>query len=839
MPVTIKRTLIVGLGGTGARVLQYIKGEFHKHFPKGIPPAIGLLAFDTAPQRAAQAGAVGPILSLEANEFAHATATSIRRLLQTPEMQGWTPPLEKWDLSDIRDGAGQRRASGRLALCRNAVSIYNALNNAINQVKTIDLSGMMEDWPDFQVPKEYQTAVEIYVVGSLAGGTGSGMFLDMGYMIRNILQEEGSDRIIGVFLLPGIFMKNLAAAVDFVAGNGYAALKELDYWLGKLDEQEVRYPGGVSVQWGGALRKPYNFIYLLDDVNESGAVVTKVESMLYFIARGIFLHMTIQSNELAAFWSNLGSILQSADTWPEGHKNGKVPRYMSFGISSIQVPLERHIEQNIDEILLKQLRELRSVEFNTTPEKLEQAVEDFIAYNRLDAESLMERLRPQGFRWEIPAAPERPWTRTGDIAPWKHQAMTAFDEHLRQSVGEHTQGFMQVQQEASRALVDHVYRIVSNEPGRLRQAQLFIERSIKYLQDIQASLKSKEEQLEQQTKAVEFAPVETALGGVFTKRKIEKLVNDYQQALDTLAKNQLQQELCRLANILIGSLIVQSTKLQDELKTFDRHLERTMNRLQSHLDQLERGQALGMDAFATILREDEVESAFLEKHPEIGLDTLERAWHDSPLSYAGERSGDSLFDPRTLMGWCYRSPEELAEWLQREVRKAYKDLMDQNLDSIIKRLWQQSEKSGTDVSKRLQQRLQEFVDKARPLWRVEVDPSRHLQYLLLIGIQEKPDEAPYVRNLIERGTIVTGGAAHESFRSHHYATTWEPFAIRALRIGVPAPAYALNKMRVYKQEYLKREASPNSRVTHHIHRDWMGAEGLPDLFPEGLDKPLA
>lgn len=835
MPVTIKRTVIVGLGGTGVRVLQYIKGEFHKHFPKGVPPAVRLLAFDTAPQTT-QAGAVGPIEHLEANEFAYITATGIRRLLQAPEMQSWVPPLEKWDLSDIINGAGQRRPSGRLALFRNAVAIYNTLNNAINQVKSIDLVGMMAGWPEFRIPEEYQTVVEVYVVGSLVGGTGSGMFLDIGYMIRDLLKEEGSDRVIGVFLLPGIFMKNLAA-VDFVAGNGYAALKELDYWLNTLEEREVRYPGGLSIKWGGALRKPYNFVYLLDDVNESGAVVTKLETMLYFIARGIFLHMTIQSNELTAFWSNLGSILQSADRWPEGHPDGKVPRYMSFGISSLQIPLEWHIEQNIDEILLDLLNELRGQK--VPPEDHRKYVTDFITNHRLGLEDLVERLRTLDPGYNIPKAPERPHQQTDAISSWKQQALTAIEEQLRRSVGEHTQTFVTLREEAKTALTNQVYRVVLQEPGHIEKARLFIDQLVQYLKENQNQAKGQESLLEQELKAVEFPPLEDALKGWFTKRKIEKLVADYHQALDKIYHLKLEAQLYHLASVLLGNLILHAEKLLDELRAFGRHLDQVMLRLRYDLDQLARSQAFSADAFATVLREEEVEFAFTERRPTVSLENLANAWSRVSASHTSKQGEESLFGMGTILGWGSLNPEELTKWLKAEVRKSYKDLETQNIDSIIHGLWQQAERAGSDDQKKLQQRLQEFLDKARPLWRVEVEPGRHLQYLMIVGIPERRDVAiPFIRSLIENNVIVTGGASQEYFRSHHYAFTWEQFAIRALRIGVPAPAYALNKMRLYQQEYLRRETDPQSRVTHHIHREWVGNRGIPDLFPEGLDKPL-
>lgn len=479
--------------------------------------------------------------------------------------------------------------------------------------------------------------------------------------------------------------------------------------------------------------------------------------MLYFIARGIFLHMTIQSNELTAFWSNLGSILQSADRWPEGHPDGKVPRYMSFGISSLQIPLEWHIEQNIDEILLERLNELRGHDVN--PEDCRKYVDDFITNYRLGLEDLVKRLQPRDFNYRIPDAPERPHQQTDAIPSWKQQSLTAIEEQLRRDVGEHTQTFTALREEVKKVLTDQVYRVMLQEPGHIQKAHLFVEQLVQNLKENQDRAKSQENQLEQQWKAIEFPPLEDALKGWFTKRKIEKLVADYHQALEQVAQLKLKAQLYHLASVLLGNLILHAEKLLDELKAFDRHLDQVMLRLRFDLDQLARSQAFSADAFATVLREEEVEFAFTERRPTVSLESLANAWYNAPISYASEQVEESLFSMRTLLGWRSRSPEELISWLKAEVRKSYEDLMTQNIDSIIHGLWQQVERSGSDAQKKLQQRLQEFLDKARPLWRVEVDPGRHLQYLMIIGIPERRDVAiPFIRSLIEDSVIVTGGS---------------------------------------------------------------------------------
>ncbi len=73
----------------------------------------------------------------------------------------------------------------------------------------------------------------VYIVASLAGGTGSGMFLDLAYLARHLLRKLGYTKpeVVGVLLLPGApGAADRPAAKSQAVANAYAALTELSHY---------------------------------------------------------------------------------------------------------------------------------------------------------------------------------------------------------------------------------------------------------------------------------------------------------------------------------------------------------------------------------------------------------------------------------------------------------------------------------------------------------------------------------------------------------------------------------------------------------------------------------
>jgi hypothetical protein len=69
----------------------------------------------------------------------------------------------------------------------------------------------------------------VYVVCGLAGGTGSGMFLDLAYAVRTLLRQMGYDQpdVVALLLLPAV---DASRTRTLALGNAYAALSELIYF---------------------------------------------------------------------------------------------------------------------------------------------------------------------------------------------------------------------------------------------------------------------------------------------------------------------------------------------------------------------------------------------------------------------------------------------------------------------------------------------------------------------------------------------------------------------------------------------------------------------------------
>ena len=66
----------------------------------------------------------------------------------------------------------------------------------------------------------------IVLIASLCGATGSGLFLDVGYFLKNVFPESAA---IGILTVPEIY-PSASHFSDYFRGNAYAAIKELEYF---------------------------------------------------------------------------------------------------------------------------------------------------------------------------------------------------------------------------------------------------------------------------------------------------------------------------------------------------------------------------------------------------------------------------------------------------------------------------------------------------------------------------------------------------------------------------------------------------------------------------------
>ena len=179
-----------------------------------------------------------------------------REIDRYPHIKEWLPA---GDLRSIRaeDGAGQVRALSRLFFFDDVVNI----NDTINSKARALLHNVSNSEALLRLGMEVEPQVQIIVVCSVAGGTGSGSFIDMGYLAKS-MQNPRPDQVSLYAILGGAFAdlneKRMLA-------NSYAAMMELDYCM-----QGSPRPPYVE-NWTDSIRNeaayPYDNVYLVDGRN--------------------------------------------------------------------------------------------------------------------------------------------------------------------------------------------------------------------------------------------------------------------------------------------------------------------------------------------------------------------------------------------------------------------------------------------------------------------------------------------------------------------------------------------------------------------------------------------
>ncbi len=218
---TDARVLIVSIGGMGSRTLIRLKQELTKKVGQINDREMRFLAVDTAYTELRGARDNGELASNEVCELVtnvqmNGTITpdsefapmSLRKIV--PE-EGFAPDIQG-------NGAGQNRLAGRMA----------AINDQNREKLTKQIEGIINQFGSF-----VRHNFAVYIIGGLGGGTGSGLCIDIPYLIRQAaIQKNIPDdkiKIYGNFYLPNAYSDNSRRAV--FNHNGYAALKEIDHYM--------------------------------------------------------------------------------------------------------------------------------------------------------------------------------------------------------------------------------------------------------------------------------------------------------------------------------------------------------------------------------------------------------------------------------------------------------------------------------------------------------------------------------------------------------------------------------------------------------------------------------
>ena len=351
--IRIRPTIVIGMGGTGGDVIMRVRRRFYETYGSLAEfPIVSYLWLDT--DRSEK-----HILAKEIREFVRLTdterlmltindTTSITQNLKEPNYahidRWWYPGLNA--LGQMNEGAGQIRAYSRLAFFHHFTAIRAAITDANTKVRdplaqdTMMKSQTLKDM-GILAQVEFNSPTNVVLVCSIAGGTGSGMMLDVSFLVKDIFQE-GNVTTSAYLVFPDHFG---TVTNERMKANSYALLKELNYYQYGVPFFEAEWNRGTVSK---VAIPPFDYCYIFDNQNASGQVSGgqpgSQELIFELLADSIFKDFSqgeFADHKRSARINLKQYMNKTFDYEHPRFKQRFIQRYGSLGMSSIMVPHAR------------------------------------------------------------------------------------------------------------------------------------------------------------------------------------------------------------------------------------------------------------------------------------------------------------------------------------------------------------------------------------------------------------------------------------------------------------------------------------------------------------------
>ncbi len=215
----------------------------------------------------------------------------------------WVPKNNVNSLSYIAGGgAGQVRSNGHFIAYYNRNQIQNAINSAIIRINApLPINSM------YQVDMNANGIVypvNINVITSIAGGTGSGMLIDTLCIIHNTVQQQ--HKLYPWIVLPDVFRAmNAGPSMFNVLYNSYGALRELDYIM-----HHDANTSPINLGYTQINDQLIDFAYLINNTNLSGTSFNSIDDLTEVIAKSMYLPANEMGDAVGTPFDNI--MVQSA-----------------------------------------------------------------------------------------------------------------------------------------------------------------------------------------------------------------------------------------------------------------------------------------------------------------------------------------------------------------------------------------------------------------------------------------------------------------------------------------------------------------------------------------------
>ena len=352
-PVQVMKTLVVGLGSTGAEICDLLAERVEwelGHLERA--PWMRFLCIET--------NANQPTRFRNSSDFVTLSigADEYERMVRSPELYDESVLLTKWidrgtiaklPGNEVSAGAGNIRMVGRLAfLCgeyakvkRNLVQRIEGLR-ALTEAEATERRGTLTDGSNPPIEFASDGHLRIIIAGTFCGGTCSGLAGDFGFFLKTLCQAD--DKLLAIFSLPRPDLTPaLLPAANRYKKNAYVSLTELNHYhlADRRDESPIRYPDGVVPDTSVY---PYDIVFL---ALPRSPQVPDVEALNTALAERIFLNVFVPETDPFA---------AEVDA-PVFDRDNRAHVFCSFGLSTLEFPAYQVIEACSKRLIAHALRE--------------------------------------------------------------------------------------------------------------------------------------------------------------------------------------------------------------------------------------------------------------------------------------------------------------------------------------------------------------------------------------------------------------------------------------------------------------------------------------------------
>jgi hypothetical protein len=770
----------------------------------------------------------------------------------------WLP--EQLDVDILRHaiGAGGIRPVGRFALFASLQEVWGRLNSALRDILAIEqqLRTTLGDQAE-RVTVHYSEP-RIYIVGSLCGGTGSSLFLDIAVLVRHRLHQIAPDAqpfIVGVFFLPSVFANDpdLRSKPDFLPilqANGYAALKELEHFCdGKALENQpfiFRYPhreiGDVTVK-----ARVYNEAFVVENGTPDGRILSRKKKVFEMVARSLLVD--IGSPFGARLWAERANI----ETYLRNNPcplTKEARLIHSLGMTSVAVPIDEIVKRGA----LQRLRQFltdHALGQGLSADELKGEVDSFLQANQLEERGnrndLLERLLKRDGKvltYTLTRTREELEREAGGselqqahyVANWIEREMNRLrDQLLSEAQGLVQKNKIAVLRDATTKIAKRLLDLIQQKG--LRAARQFVEELHSVFQDVLKELSREQGEYDQNIKGA----LENAIANhVAFLRGLQGLWG-WLRALGRVDEQAMDEALRCLQEYGNAELLSVARKAALELLGSDQPIDDKQLSLLRQLDEWKEALEQAIGKLTELERRcGEGLHTRLSSTP-IGSTYVLEQWVIQPSEF-DDYLKDIALDPATYRDALWQKLGGDFESVVRTLREKLADEKSANalleeLAQVIGEPLRNALADRLNILRVIQEKQQQFetilramLQVCQPFWRAPRDGIGGVGYwrFFAITVPVPKDESQFRKmEQIIRETAKEFGYQPETVHSRY------PFAIE---IGVRyygARAFWITTTALMRQAYEEKRQSPYTAGLLHIDRRFLDL--LPDLY-EGVQQ---